>query len=680
MRLAASRLRLPALLLERPCLESWLGAGDAGPAGDRDGTRSPDVGHGPWLRASPDRWRYATPDTELLVHVREVPSLRAVPGAPVQMELEARALRPLRIRRWTVALAAPCTVLPWVMDTALRWRPLAHPVRLCALGALTVRWQGEDGGWWELRQCHGTAAAELDWRSRMLRIQCHLDAAALHPRWSFAEGVPDSRAAPALDTGAARALTLLLRTVGTAPTNRPATLSRHPAGHEATFTITDHCDFDRVDRLGAFLGDGRSRAWLGRGLRLTKGVFTLPSDVRGRPPAPTLADADYRRLVERLHDEGSEIAPHGVNESGQVEPAAVRAALATLARAFAPHTWIDHGLTLRYCYTMGGATDPRYQLLSLLREHGITTLWAYHDAPVSATATLDLLAPSSPASATLLAAGRHVRAGALAVAAHYAWSAVRRHGGGAVPPGLGRTVSALRRVYVDVRAQRALGASARTAAADLVAFARQPDRRRRVPEPPYSVAELRALGPSLFPESAAPLRALGPEEPLLFATVEVVHTRDAYRPAALQRLVQTRGLHVGHCYLLNQLPYIAGIFEAEPGPPALGAPWLAFLDALEAEVAAGRVWNPSMGALAAWTRALQAVWVQPSGDGALHLGNDGGAPVTGVTVLLPASVDPRGVRWGPGAPRGTRSWGDALAVWGDVPARDRVLVQWPAPR
>jgi len=442
--------------------------------------------------------------------------------------------------------------------------------------------------------------------------------------------------------------------------------------------ITDHCDFDDVERLRAVaLGDGRYGGWVGRGLRLTKGVFAIESEVRGRAAAPTLRDAGYRALVHRLHDDGSEIAPHGVNESGNVPPAVFHAALAAVARDFAPRTWIDHGLTLHYCYTMGGADHPGYALLTRLRDLGFSTLWSYHDAPSDAAGSLDTSASASPRIGVRAArAASHLVRGRPLVAAHYARSALRARLDGPLGDAVGRSLSALRDVYLG--RGRPIGARAlhatRTVGSTLATLARG-HAGEVAPRDPHTRAELLAMAPVVYPERAVPLAQARPDELLLFATTEVLHTRDAYTPDALARLVARRGAHVGHCYLLNRLPYIAGLFDR--GEEArLGDAWAGFVDALAAAVQDGRVWNPPVCDLAEWLRDTQQVTVLPSAPHAATVHNPLARVLRDYTLLLPPHVAPADVRWADREPAGARRWGDWLAVWGDIAADARTVVRW----
>jgi hypothetical protein len=601
--------------------------------------------------------------------------LATVPG----IALCATALASVRVGVCAVELRARCDDPPSIVDRSLAWRALGAETVTPELSPLVLRWRDPTGGPLELRAERGGVACRAAWRDGVLRLAVHLDAAALHPRWSFAGGRTTCESAPPWPAGRRETVRLTLRRIA-ADAAAPVLLGRLPAGAEAALTITDHCDFDTVDRLRAFtVGDGAHAGWAGRGLRITKGVFALPSASRGRTLAPTLADAGYRATVERLHDDGSEIAPHGVNESGDPGVAAFAGALAAIARDFAPRTWIDHGLTLPYCYTMGGAHHPEYALLRRLADHGITTLWSYHDAPTDAAASLDALAPADgDLGARTRSAAHHLRRGRPMVAAHYARSALRARLHGPVGDAVGRALSATRALLVD-EARRPVATRTRRLARELAGVGRAlvaPDATAGGAAEPHTRAELLALAPLLYPERGAPLGRATLDEPLLFATTEVLHTQDAYTPAALARLVEARGVHVGHCYLLNRLPYIAGLFADGGGGARIGRAWDAFVDALAAGVRDGRVWNPTMGELAGWLRAMQHVSLTQRAACAVALRHALPHALADVTLLLPADVSPADVRWDGRAPAGSRRWADHLAVWGALPPARPVVVRW----
>jgi hypothetical protein len=221
-----------------------------------------------------------------------------------------------------------------------------------------------------------------------------------------------------------------------------------------------------------------------------------------------------------------------------------------------------------------------------------------------------------------------------------------------------------------------LVAAAGISAVALVSDLRKRRRSLSAPLETYSRTEALDMAPAIYPERAVPLSQVTAEDLLLFASAEVLHTSDAYTPASLERLVAERGLHIGHTYLLNRLPYLAGIFTAPNGPYHLSRYWIEMLDALTDSVRAGRIWNPTMSELAEWVRATQLICTEPVGARTVRLHNASGSAMRNVSLLLPTDVSAADLTWNGVRPAGVRSWGDWLCVWGDVPAGGAAVVCW----
>lgn len=626
-------------------------------------------------------WQSAVGPLAMTVSIEE-------PGTGPQGESMALTIRVVAtsacvVERCAFELVAPCVEPPLFVDRCAAWGPLRHRASLNDFGPLAVRWRGEKDLSMELRSLQGTTSSSLSWNQRTLRIIVDIDAAALHPRWQFAGGKTLSTAATAWQPGAGLDVRLLLRLAGDDP---PAVLSRFPEGTEAAFVLTDHCDFDNTERLRIFLdGDaGGHRGWLGRGLKMTKGVFALPSSRVPRAAAPTLSDALYTNLIRRLWEDGSEIVPHGLNESGNIPPATFAETLRAFAAQWSPATWIDHGSTLMYCYTMGGADNPDFELLRHLRERGFTALWSYHDAPVQAAGSLNLLAaPPLSALRDFSLAATHVAQGELLVALHYLRSFIKTRVTGTWGRLLSELMSALRGVGMSWSRGSTLTRQDLHRAWDRISRASRAvvssGAERTEKSLPYTSEELRQTGAVAFPERGVPLHEATIDDILLFVTMEVLHVRDAFTPNALKRLVHERGVHIGHCYLLNDLPYVAGVFGPPAEIPVLTRAWAEFLECLTTFVSSRQIWNPTMAGFSGWIAKYQSLTMIPSGPSSAIVRNPLGDEAGGVTLLLPPGVSPASVRWGHVAPAGIRRWRDWLAVWGDVPAWGEVAVAWESP-
>jgi hypothetical protein len=625
-----------------------------------------------WKRCGEKTWKCS--DSKAIYTA----SLEDGAGTRRRLRLTMAVTSAVAVRRCSVTLTMETRAAPRFLGPDYRWRELQDSCFLSEMTPLVGRIHCNTGSVIEIRSSGIGVAAALKASATAVSLELLLDAAALHPRWNF-RGGRHSRAAPPLMPGETRSLELeLLELAPDEILGTPAVPARLPHGSEAAFVITDHPDFDTVDRVAKLLhGDGGARGWLGRGLRITKGAFAVPSSPPGKSPAPTLEEQGYRRLMSQLHDEGSEIAPHALSEWGTLPPSEFHRALDAFAKSWRPRTWIDHGVTIDYCYTMGGDQRPEYSLLTRLHEAGVDTLWAYEDVPSNATASLNMLMPpAADIVGTLPAVTEHALRGEVLVVLHYlrCWIDHRVHG----PRGdLVRMTIANARGFASAVAKGP--ANIPPAARDVVrrmkpwvARAGSRDVSLRVP---YSRNEMLACAPSVYPESGMPLRNLQPEGARLFATSLVTHVTDAYTPERLALLKSERGLHIGHCYLAHSVEYLAGIFVAGECN-RLSKHWSGFLDSLQAHSADASIWNPTMAALSGWIADRLGIDFAPSGPHSATIGNRNGHVVNEFTVLLPPETRPDTVRWENSSPAGYRSWGDWVAVWGDLPAHGCVRVAW----
>lgn len=644
--------------------------------------------YGDSVAPAPGRWEYdgagawSWSDGMMRIDVELHPSADDATWCGQFITLRATALRELTLWKCVVNLQMPCESQPFHIDPRLQWRALRGKSVSSELTPLVVGWRDVGGQPMELRSVGGSPTTLLTWKRGLLQLAVKLDSAALHPRWVFVGGRPFSTASPQRPEGWEVSANFVLRPVKSLE-HLPPVAARYPSGAQAAFTITDHCDFDTVTAVRTFLeGDRDGGGWLGRGLRMTKGVFATVSPDGVEANVPTLRDPEYRALLQRLHAEGSEIAPHGVNERGNIEPEAFRDALEEISASFAPSTWIDHGCSLHYCYSMGGAENPDYLLKSELRRHGIHTLWAYQDVPMNPVGVLNMLMlPASDLGKVALQIGRHLLFGRPLVAARYGRSALLARTSGSMQHVIGRALTVARREYMRLSEG---GAASRLAGAVSIPWAVVTDAVRSpsegsMPPPddavPFTREDVLDLVPTLYPERAVPLSQLREDDFLLFTTMEVLHTDDAYTPAAIERLISECGMHVAHTYLSNRLPYVAGIYADSEGRE-LSAGWRETVQALEHAVFTRRLWNPTMGELAQWIRGSQPVELIPIHERVVAIHNPGAERLEGYTLLLPGEVNASEVSWGSGAPAGSRAWGRWLRVWGELPARKTIRVSW----
>jgi hypothetical protein len=439
-------------------------------------------------------------------------------------------------------------------------------------------------------------------------LTLYIDAAALHPQWSYSTQQRQPAVLPLLPAGHTYSISLQLLKSNTEM--QLPILSRYPGGASAAFIITDHCDYDNTARLQNFL-----QSWLGKGLKMTKGVFTIASAKQAAKHAPILQDEAYRTLIQQLYNDGSEIAPHALAQSGQLSIDVFYDALLQIQQLFAPATWIDHGTYLKYCYTTGGATHPDYKLVEVLQAQGYTSLWAYHDTPVMPHQSLNIFSAIQPSLSGMF--WHKLLQGKWQVAMHYLKTYLERNPTRSAS--LLQVFSALRML----RSKRSCSKFWRD-----IAKAFKP---HTTSSTPYTADELLQASPALYTETAQPFYTYKAGL-LLFASQEVVHTKDAYTPAMLDELIAANGLHIGHTYILNNQSYIDGIFSGSK----LSAQWLAFVDYLSAQVQQGKVWNPAMKEFTAWNKALNALHITYTSS-SISITNPTTNAITGLSFMIPGN-------------------------------------------
>lgn len=595
-----------------------------------------------------------------------------------KVEITVDIHEPIRLSHCAVGMEITAETVPYVVDGALRWGTCRNGTSVHEFGHSVLRWKLPDGFFAELRPLRGSHPVRYQMRGNRLRMDVLLDAARLHPRWQFTGRGMETRATPVKSPGSSISTTLVLTVTRGMHDAPPPVPSRYPGGAEAAFVLTDHCDFDDTDALRRFLhGESVSRGWLGRGLRLTKGVFMHRSAPADREPIPTLEDQEYRALIQELHDDGSEIAPHAFSEVGTLPPGEFHNSVRDFSHQWAPATWIDHGKSIPYCYTMGGGSDSRFNLLNALRTHGFTALWSYHDVAAPGCAGLNML-QRPPGTVLPLArqSMKHMIHAELLIGLHYVRTILALAFTGAWGAAMMQIISAAREMIINLQGQgtgkwQVMRRAWQRVSGSLVQAVRRHD---ASPEPVTHRIDRREPEGVVYPERGVPLHAASAGELMLFTTMEAVHTRDMYGPAALDRLVHERGVHIGHTYLLNRLPYIAGIFERKTG--RLSHSWNQFVDVLASQVRGGQIWNPTAGEFAAWARDREHVALTPVSTTEIRVENPLPTTVCGLTLLLPREIRHAEVRWGDHRAKGLREWADWLAVWGDIPARSSISVTW----
>jgi hypothetical protein len=146
----------------------------------------------------------------------------------------------------------------------------------------------------------------------------------------------------------------------------------YPGGARAAICLTDHADFDTVDGVG-HLAELFGRAEF----RFTKSVFPH-SQPRRAKNEPGLDVPPYARLIDRLYEQGTEIAFHGFGPRVECPAAPECARRARLMERYQPTTWIDHG-TGSYLFSRSARLPDGTALLEFLAGLGVKNYWSYVD-------------------------------------------------------------------------------------------------------------------------------------------------------------------------------------------------------------------------------------------------------------------------------------------------------------
>ncbi|RYE22769.1 MAG: hypothetical protein EOP51_12410 [Sphingobacteriales bacterium] len=519
------------------------------------------------------------------------------------------------------------------------------------LTPLHIQYQYE-GQHYLISNTHGWFSWSAKDEGDQINFTIYPDAAAMHPAWSHRESQRKPDAVAMQNRDHEYALSFACNEIDLALA--PPILSRYPFGAEAGFIITDHCDYDQADTLRTFLD-----AWLGKGLKMTKGVFALKSNYAKDGLAATLEDEDYHRLINELYNDGSEIAPHALNQSGQISKKQFDAALDSISKAYNCRTWIDHGSYQKYTYSVGGSGNE-YQLSKRLKDLGYTSLWSYYDAAIDPTRSLNIFAATHTSYKQFT---KHLLRGNFATAGHYLKTVLEQR---AQTSGRRSTMSKLMgAVRKNLVAKKSIGG--------LVKDIGKVFRYSAAQALPYTEEELNYFSPVLHTELKQPLYTREAHELVLFATQEVVHTQDAYTETALEQMIAERGLHIGHTYLLNKLPYLNGVFDK--GSNELSEGWITFVESLSGQVKAGNIWNPTMQEFVGYMLQLQSLRVTHLSPRSMLIENKRNKDIVGLSFMAGSNVL-IGLAWGSVQPQYKQTSNGQILFWGNIPAGNSITVSW----
>jgi hypothetical protein len=294
-----------------------------------------------------------------------------------------------------------------------------------------------------------------------------------------------------------------------------AWIEPYPDGARAVICLTDHADFDSPEKM-KLLADHLIR----RDVCITKSVFPaadLPSDTPWEEVG--LDHADYRDSVERLFENGSEIALHGFTPKSDAPSVSECKRRLELLRQYELTTWIDHGIG-DYLFSRGGRLPGGVKLEAFLEENGVRNYWSYFDVWDNPFGK-DLSVFAERSGVDVIPDFLHSSHGWRRTTAHEAlWFALHE----------------FRNIVGDSNdvpiRQRPWRLAAWRRGFQWYGIA------RRVRQDPFGIY---GRDGAVFQQSL--------QSPWVFDTVLLNHLALQLAPAVIDRLIQTAGLLIGHCYM-----------------------------------------------------------------------------------------------------------------------------------
>ena len=149
-------------------------------------------------------------------------------------------------------------------------------------------------------------------------------------------------------------------------------LEPYPNGAWSVICLTDHPDFDTVEKLRLL-----SELFSKNDFRVTKGIFPS-SDPGSTRMVPGLDVPEYKKYVDMLYESGSEIAYHGLSFRTNPPPFSECLRRIDMMSTYSPKTWIDHGGG-DYLFVKDAAFKEGASLVETLSKVGVENYWSYSD-------------------------------------------------------------------------------------------------------------------------------------------------------------------------------------------------------------------------------------------------------------------------------------------------------------
>jgi hypothetical protein len=460
---------------------------------------------------------------------------------------------------------------------------------------------------------HKPFTAQLTHNSGTFIIEIIHDAPFLHTTWDYANGQRESTANPVFSKGTKFEASFIIqkskhRLISFLP-------SFYPNKIKACFILTDHCDFDTVEKLDLFLNGNNNDGWLNKSLKITKGVFRYaPTDNEVRK-SDDLENSEYKKLINKLQQDGSEIAPHALKHSGQIDKEMFLSGLKYLAAEYDCKTWIDHGHYIKYCYSQGGQLNPEYKTLDTLINLNYTSLWSYHDVALDPTLSLNYFEPKKFSKLNGLGLIlKHLLKFNLLYSAHYLRSFVHKTQEKSLLTDFLNYFFACSKIILIKRK-----INLKLIKEFIVQLSKFKQFRSNV-NLPFTLKEVNKYLPPIFTANHQTINNWK-NELLFFNTIETTHNKDIYTRKQLDKLISSRGLHIGHTYILNSLPYLNGIFDIKKNKLKLSKEWIEFTNYLSEKIKANEIWNPNMSEFVERIKSILDVEYYLTEDGLKAINN-----------------------------------------------------------
>ena len=451
-----------------------------------------------------------------------------------------------------------------------------------------------------------------------IRMQFWLDHHLAHPRFTF-EGTQyrNWNNRYELHPGQQRQFVFYL---SASQTPQPIVVpGRYPKQNRAVFSITDHADHDSCERVNAiWYGSSRQNTngpagFIGLRLPFTKSVFPATTEADG----PGLHNEKFAAVCRAGHEAGIEICPHGVHSSLQPQVDELESLLSRFDE-FRPRTWIDHGNRFLSNYGRRG-WDPsdEYSLHPWLDRLGIRYVWGRLDfGHALPRGQLDQLQIERFCGSSYI---RDLPSNTKrAIAAKRPWAML--HGMSVLAYQLIPEKTMLQFFLAQRRIQRVMNADLRAVPG---AAWQSGKMAAALMLPPGLNDLLRHLGgvrqeismiPLFYPEHHSV--SLGQAKRWLFNTLAIHDVEKAYAPQALDRLVESYGIHFSHTYLtsISRAHLSHAITRDSDGHWHLTQGFDHHLRDLARRRDEGQLWIASMGDVGDFWTGLHQVQLSPDGD------------------------------------------------------------------